>query len=146
MATSLPLLLDRFRRAGQGVDWPVMKLRRNPEFVFSTAIAAVAVGLAMILIRRAGFSWGWAWLVAVNLSVIPFWAWDKFQSRRAGFRVPENALHFGALIGAVPGSLLAMRWLRHKTLKPRFKILYTAFFVLQTVGYALWVRPDWRPF
>jgi len=82
-----------------------------------------------------------AWLASVNLFAFPLWAFDKWQARRGGFRVPEMALHLAAFLGAAPASFLAMSLLRHKTLKPRFKVLYTLFLVIQLGALAWWADP-----
>ena len=97
--------------------------------------------LGLFLLGTAPLTWlAWArlglpplaaWLSSVNLSVFGLWWLDKHQARRAGFRIPEWTLHLVALAGAVPGSIAAMRLLRHKTQKPSFKLLYAVFAVLQ---------------
>ena len=51
------------------------------------------------------------------------------------------ALHLAAFCGAAPASFLAMSLLRHKTLKPRFKVLYTLFLVIQLGALAWWADP-----
>ncbi|MEZ6196266.1 MAG: DUF1294 domain-containing protein [Planctomycetota bacterium] len=111
-------------------------MKRRPVLffflVFSVLAAAAAIGL------RALFSAPW-WLgalVGVNLATVLLWAWDKRQSRRRGWRVPERALHLMAICGGTPGAFLAMRTLRHKTLKRHFAVLYTLVFALQIAG--LW--------
>lgn len=82
-----------------------------------------------------------AWLAASNVLVLPLWSFDKWQSKRGGFRVPEMSLHLAAFLGAAPASFLAMSFLRHKTLKPRFKVLYTLFLVVQLGLLAWWADP-----
>ena len=81
------------------------------------------------------------WLTCANVCALPLWGFDKWQARRDGFRVPEMSLHLAAFLGAAPASFLAMSLLRHKTLKPRFKVLYTLFLVVQLGLLAWWADP-----
>lgn len=122
-----------------------MNVRRHPVAIFTGVFLAASFLFAALLVERFDWHGGLAWLFGVNAAVLPLWGWDKRQARRGGFRVPETALHLGALAGAVPGSLLAMRLFRHKTLRPRFKVLYGVFVTLQLAALALWLEPDWRP-
>lgn len=111
-------------------------VRRHPVLVWTAAVVLPAAAAAAALVRTQGWPALVAWLVPLNLLAWPVWWWDKRQARREGFRVPELALHLVALAGAVPGSVLAMQTLRHKTLKTSFRVLYAVFFVAQIA--ALW--------
>ncbi len=56
-------------------------------------------------------------LIAVILTV-----WDKVIAGSGRRRIPERTLLWvGALGGAVP-MLITMKWMRHKTLKPKFMV------------------------
>ena len=71
-----------------------------------------------------------AWLIGANVAAFLIWTYDKRQAQRDGWRVPENVLHTMAVLGASPGSLLAMSMLRHKTQKRFFTTFYTILLVL----------------
>ena len=58
-----------------------------------------------------------------DLRRLPF---DKFQARRQGVRIPEDALLILTLAGGVIGSTLAMLLLRHKTQHKRFWLTQAA--------------------
>lgn len=60
-------------------------------------------------------------LSALTLSI---YAWDKRQAARAGWRVPEKRLHVLSLLGGWPGAFVGRRWLRHKSIKPRFRVIF----------------------
>lgn len=71
------------------------------------------------------------WLKAVLVDVVLmsgitlcFYAWDKRQAGRSGWRVPEKRLHLLSLLGGWPGALLGRRWLRHKSRKRRFRVVF----------------------
>lgn len=52
------------------------------------------------------------------------YAIDKRRSKRGGWRVPEFRLHTLALLGGWPGAWLGRRWLRHKSIKTRFVVIF----------------------
>ncbi|MBQ1257240.1 MAG: DUF1294 domain-containing protein [Clostridia bacterium] len=72
------------------------------------------------------------WAV-MSLASFVTYAYDKMQARREKWRVKEATLLLLALFMGAPGALIAMRTLRHKTLKARFTISVPAFLVLQAV-------------
>lgn len=121
-----------------------MGLRATP--VLFTAGPALAVASALYLFGAEEFQAYdrlWIWLVAINLVVLPLWAFDKFQSKRAkAFRVPEKTLHLIAAAGGVPMSLAAMKLLRHKTLHKGFTVLYIALAIVWGAVVFFWLsRP-----
>ena len=63
-------------------------------------------------------------MLALSLSTMILYAWDKRKARQGGWRVPEKRLHLLSLLGGWPGALLAQRMLRHKTVKTRFRIVF----------------------
>jgi uncharacterized membrane protein YsdA (DUF1294 family) len=56
----------------------------------------------------------------VSAATFVVFAWDKSAAKRDRRRVPEAFLHGFELLGGFPGSLLAMKFLRHKNRKPSF--------------------------
>lgn len=90
------------------------------------------------------------WLIVVAADVLLFsalalgvYAWDKRQARRSGWRVPEKRLHLLSLLGGWPGALVGQRWLRHKSVKTRFRVIFwlTVFAHIAMVGgltYLIW--------
>lgn len=61
---------------------------------------------------------------AMSVAALGLYAWDKRRAAKGGWRVPEKRLHGVALLGGWPGALLAQRWLRHKTVKRRFRVVF----------------------
>lgn len=105
-------------------------IKRKPVRFFLLAFAVAAAALTAVLHLRLGSSMLVSWLVSANLAALLMWAFDKAQARRGGWRVPELALHAIAALGAVPASLLAMKVLRHKTLKKHFLLIYACLLVV----------------
>lgn len=119
--------------------------RRKPLQLFLGGTLAAAAVVTWYLSQERGWHVAAGWVTALNVLAVPLWAYDKLAARRGWRRVPELALHGVALAGAVPGSFLAMRLFRHKTLKPVFRWLYWVVLVLQAAVVALAVDPRLRP-
>lgn len=60
-------------------------------------------------------------LVLMSVITLGFYVWDKRQSKRSGWRVPEKRLHVLSLLGGWPGALIGQHWLRHKSIKTKFR-------------------------
>lgn len=61
-----------------------------------------------------------SWLVAVNLTTLVTFAWDKSMAVHGGWRVPEKLLFGLALTGGIGGTLAGMALFQHKTSKLTF--------------------------
>ena len=81
------------------------------------------------------------YLVAINLTTLCMYGYDKFISSRGKLRVPENVLHLLALLGGSPSALLAQHLFRHKVSKRSFQWVFWSIVVLQ--GFALWYFYDY---
>ena len=118
-------------------------MKKKPVRFFLLLFGIPALTVTAFLVYRFSWSWLAAWLLAVNLAALFMWGWDKFQARRKGWRVPEMALHFMAIVGATPAAFVGMQLFRHKTMKMHFTILYTVVFLLQCA--AAYVLTDDTP-
>jgi uncharacterized membrane protein YsdA (DUF1294 family) len=49
---------------------------------------------------------------------------DKARAEKEERRVPENTLHMLELLGGWPGALIAQQWLRHKTAKVSYQVIF----------------------
>lgn len=63
-------------------------------------------------------------VLLMSVVTLGFYAWDKRQAKRRRWRVPEKRLHVLSLLGGWPGALLAQRWLEHKTIKSKFRVVF----------------------
>ncbi len=115
--------------------------RSTRTLLFHSLIALVLtlVGAALLVaIFRADLHWYHfvaAWLVAVNLTTFGYYAYDKSQARAQpqGERIPEVVLHGMAVLGGTPGAYLGMVVLRHKTIKPAFRLVFWMTVVFQVL-------------
>lgn len=78
------------------------------------------------------------YLIASTLSLL-LYAKDKAAARASRRRTPERTLHIIALAGGWPGAMLAQQWLRHKTRKRSFRIIFwiTVGVNISVAGYLL---------
>ena len=94
--------------------------RRQPKR--SAAIAAVIVWGALFVVLLIAVDWSryLDWLIAGTVTTFLFYAVDKTQARRNGWRIPEIVLQGMVLAGGVIGGWIGMLALRHKTLHRSF--------------------------
>jgi uncharacterized membrane protein YsdA (DUF1294 family) len=86
----------------------------------------VVFTLGLLVVTVAGeLSW-WIPAAYLVLSLVTFvvYALDKSAAQKEKWRTPENTLHVLALLGGWPGGLAAQIWLRHKSSKFWFKVVF----------------------
>ncbi|HHH12279.1 MAG TPA: DUF1294 domain-containing protein [Candidatus Moranbacteria bacterium] len=93
---------------------------------------------AAAFVSGAGFLG--AYLTAVNLMTLILYLYDKAVAGTRAPRVPEAILHLGALAGGSPAAWLAQRLFRHKTISPRFRVIFFSIVVAQILLFLLWWR------
>lgn len=64
------------------------------------------------------------WTLALSALNFILCGWDKRQAIKGRWRVPEKRLHLIELLGGWPGSWLAQRLFRHKTVKRRYRLIF----------------------
>lgn len=86
-----------------------------------------------------------SWLVvlaylAVSVMTFFVYSWDKSSARLGKWRTSESTLHLMALAGGWPGGLAAQRFLRHKSSKQEFQVIFwvTASLNVFAIGYLVW--------
>lgn len=80
-----------------------------------------------------------AWLLALSLTAVIAFVYDKAISGRGVLRVPEKVLLAIVLFGGSPGALLAMGLVRHKTAKSSFLLRLALILVLQAAVVAVYI-------
>jgi len=66
------------------------------------------------------------------------YAIDKVAAQKGNWRTPEATLHLMSLVGGWPGALISQQFLRHKSSKTKFKVMYKAT-VLLNVVISIWL-------
>lgn len=112
--------------------------RRRPSalpLVLAAALLVLVAGTAYF--GRLPIAVLWLYLVASAVGFVAY-ARDKSAAKKGRWRVPERTLHLIALAGGWPGAVAAQRFLRHKSKKPSFQLVFWATVVLNTVALA-WI-------
>ena len=80
-------------------------------------------------------------LIYAGLSVCTFVAYwlDKRKAKAGRWRTPESTLQFMALLGGWPGALLAQHYLRHKSQKRAFLLVFYLGALLNLIALA-WLQ------
>ncbi len=80
------------------------------------------------------------WLAALSVITFILYGLDKAQSKRKGWRVPENALHVLALAGGFLGGWVGRSLFHHKTKKGMFVfiLIISTVIHLGVVGWVWW--------
>ena len=80
-------------------------------------------------------------LIYAGLSVCTFVAYwlDKRKAKAGRWRTPESTLQFMALLGGWPGALLAQHYLRHKSQKRAFLLVFYLGAVLNLIA-LVWLQ------
>jgi uncharacterized membrane protein YsdA (DUF1294 family) len=85
------------------------------------------------------------WIAALYIlaSLITFavYAWDKSAAMRGTWRTPEKTLHLLALTGGWPGALLAQQFLRHKSVKSPFRVVFWLTVAMNVLGFLALTSP-----
>ena len=81
------------------------------------------------------------WTAVASLTTAALFVWDKRAAQSDHRRVSEKTLLLWSLAGGWPGGLLASRWVRHKTQKVSFRVLF-AICVAMNVALTGWLVWD----
>lgn len=109
----------------------VLRQQRQQQAAFDagrSVMTLLALLLYPLLLVAAALGWlfwqAWLWyLVAGALTFFAYWK-DKRAAEQGSWRTPENTLHLFSLLGGWPGALLAQTWLRHKSTKMPFRLIF----------------------
>lgn len=86
--------------------------------------------------------WAMYLLLVLGLGLVTFvtYGWDKYKSKRDGWRTPEKTLHWMALGGGWLGAILGQQYFRHKTRKRPFLWITYGITLLHVVVIGLLIR------
>ena len=118
-------------------------MARGPTAKTILIAAAVATAAVTIVLHIGGLNLLRAYFVAVNVTTLAAYGYDKLAAGRGGLRVPEMQLHLLAAVGGSPGAFLGQVLLRHKTQKPEFRRTFFAIVICQVLiglAYGFYVK------
>lgn len=110
------------------------KKQRSPFILFGAVSAFIIILVAGYLYLGQELHLFLAYLVAVNLTTLIMYGYDKTIAGSGKLRIPEWVLHSLAIIGGSPTALAAQKLFRHKTIKKSFQLTYWAIVFIQVVG------------
>lgn len=95
----------------------------------SPAVAGLSIAALLLVLTAATAThrlpgWIWAWHAAASLLCFALYAADKSAAQAGRWRTPESTLLTAGLIGGWPGAIAAHHLLRHKSVKPSFRVAF----------------------
>jgi uncharacterized membrane protein YsdA (DUF1294 family) len=118
---------------------PLKMMKRKPRQFFLLIFAIPSMIGAFALWYLFGWNVLGSWLLCANIVALTIWTYDKASAKSKKWRVPEAALHIMSLLGATPAAFIGMKFMRHKTMKLHFAILYSVLFLLQIALLITWM-------
>ena len=133
----------------QSKEKPAKPRRERPAKTQPGTNAPALPTLLLMLGWAALLGWGvWAgrlplWSLgaaaAINLLTFVTYAMDKSAAKSGRWRTPEKHLHLLSLAGGWPGAWCAQQWLRHKSSKRAYRVVFRAMGVLHVIAVAAWL-------
>lgn len=110
----------------------------------SSYLAILAFVLIFLCVAAVWGMQAWVASLYAVLSLITFFAYwkDKAAALAGRWRTPESTLHALAVLGGWPGAILAQQWLRHKSSKAQFQLIFWLTVVLN-VAALVWLHSPW---
>ena len=78
-------------------------------------------------------AWLWAYLIAINVTTLLLYAYDKAVAGSGKVRVPERILHLAELFGGTPAGFIGQRVLHHKSAKGSYQLTFWIIFAVQVI-------------
>ena len=106
-------------------------MRRGVNTRRASALPPVLAAVLLVLVTGAVYAGRlpvavlWLYLGA-SAATFAAYARDKSAARNGRWRVQERTLHGLALVGGWPGAVVAQRFLRHKSQKQSFQVVFWA--------------------
>ena len=92
-------------------------------------------GVLTLLAFMGDISWlVVGWYVALGLITYVIYAKDKAAAQSDEWRTPEMTLHILSALGGWVGAMVAQTYLRHKSQKPDFRIVYYLTVIINLAG------------
>lgn len=107
------------------------KVTNGDRIKLALALVALITAIAMLVLwqtEAAAPPWYalvycGALIVMSGVTFIAYWL-DKRRARKDEWRISERKLHTMELLGGWPGAIFARQWLRHKTVKASYRLMF----------------------
>lgn len=127
-----PVRAATARRNYSPAQWGTATLFTIPVFVLLFMVLA--------FLGRATLIYAAIYLAASLITFIAY-ALDKSAAQNYRWRTPESTLHLLAIAGGWPGALLAQQFLRHKSTKREFRLVFWATVVINVAAFVFACSP-----
>jgi len=92
-------------------------------------------GVLILLVVMNKLSWlVLAWYAVLGVITYGMYAKDKAAAQSGDWRTPESTLHLLSALGGWVGAMVAQTYLRHKSQKPEFRIMYYLTVIINLAG------------
>ncbi|HHY56016.1 MAG TPA: DUF1294 domain-containing protein [Chloroflexi bacterium] len=91
---------------------------------------AIVMALGMFVFSLA---WLWAYLIAINVTTLMLYYYDKRAPQHGRLRVPERILHLAELFGGTPAGFIGQHVLHHKSAKGSYQLNFWLIVVVQVL-------------
>ena len=105
------------------------------------AFLVVYVAVGVLWRPPAWLAWGY---LAASVATFAAYAIDKSSARSGGWRIAERTLHVLSLAGGWPGALVAQQFLRHKSAKVEFRVVFWGTVVANVTAFIVLCSPIGR--
>lgn len=75
-----------------------------------------------------------AWYIIIGVVTFLMYAKDKKAAQNDQWRTPESTLHLLSIAGGWVGAMVAQTYLRHKSQKPEFRMMYYLTVIINMAG------------
>ncbi|HHW87329.1 MAG TPA: DUF1294 domain-containing protein [Chloroflexi bacterium] len=105
----------------------------SPYWFFG-GLAVIDTAIVMMIgMFVFSLAWLWAYLIAINVTTLILYAYDKAVAGSGSMRVPERVLHVAELLGGTPAGFIGQRVLRHKSAKGSYQLNFWLIVVVQAL-------------
>jgi uncharacterized membrane protein YsdA (DUF1294 family) len=116
------------------------RVRGAPALAPQGPASCLAIGAFALLYLVAVLRWGLpAWPLGIygtaSVASLVVYAVDKSAARLGRWRIPESTLLMLGLCCGWPGAIVAQLWLRHKSSKTSFRLMFWATVLLNMAAF-----------
>lgn len=124
---------------------PHREVRRKPSTLSGSLTVVTIAGFVLLYVVVSILWQPPVVLVAiyVGISALTFltYAKDKHAAQQGTWRTSEGMLHLLTFVGGWPGALLAQQFLRHKSRKSEFRVVFWITVILNVAAFVLVCSP-----